>query len=397
MTTPRTEVLVVGSGIFGATTALALRRRGYKVAVLDPGPLPRPLAASTDITKVVRLEYGSDDFYMTLAEQAREGWLRWNQEWPEPLYHEVGLTMLTRQPMSPGGFEYESYHRLQARGYAVERLNPTEIGNRFPAWNAGLYADGYFNSHSGYAESGRVVAQLINIAADEGVVFHTGQTAEHLLQQRERVTGVQTREGERFQAGHVVIAAGAWTPLLVPDLASRLRSVAQPVFHLKPDSPSLFEPPHFTVFSADVSQTGWYGFPLHPRAGVIKITHHGPGQARHPDAGRDVAQKEIDCLREFVSQTFPALAQAPIVASHLCLYCDTPDGHFWIDNHPHQPGLTVAAGGSGHAFKFAPILGDLVADVVEQRPNPALDRFRWRKLPPATVIEEETRFSGNPA
>src|SRR5437868_15047781 len=92
------NVLVVGAGIFGITTALEMKARGYHVAVLDPGPLPHPLAASTDISKVVRMEYGADDTYMEMAEQAYDGWLQWNAELGETLFHNVGVLVLTRTP-----------------------------------------------------------------------------------------------------------------------------------------------------------------------------------------------------------------------------------------------------------------------------------------------------------
>src|SRR5207237_3624694 len=96
------DMLVVGAGIYGITTALELKARGYHVAVLDPGPLPHPLAASTDISKVVRMEYGADETYMAMVEQAYQGWLQWNEELGETLFHDVGILILTRAPMSPG-------------------------------------------------------------------------------------------------------------------------------------------------------------------------------------------------------------------------------------------------------------------------------------------------------
>ena len=390
--TTNNDMLIVGAGIFGVTAALTLRARGYTVTVLDPGPLPRPAAASTDISKVVRIEYGADQEYMTLAEQAREGWLRWNEEFGQPLYHEVGLAMATRAPLSPGDFEYESYQLLLKRGHQPERLNKSQIAKRFPAWNAEIYEDGYFNPRSGYAESGRVMQALLHRAGQAGVIFQTGQPVERLIEKNNRVNGVETRAGQRFEAGHVVMAAGAWTPYLVPELGPAMHAVGQPVFHLEPVDPSLFEPPHFCVFSADVSKTGWYGFPVHPREGVIKITHHGVGQPIHPDADRVVSQAQIRQLRHFLAETFPALVKAPLVKSHLCLYCDVLDGHFWIARHPHRSGLTVAAGGSGHAFKFGPVLGDLIGDAVEGKTNSFLERFRWRTLATDTVGEEATRY-----
>jgi len=137
------DILVVGAGIFGLTTALELKAHGYHVAVLDPGPLPHPLAASTDMSKVVRMEYGADETYMEMVEQAYQGWLQWNEELGETIFHNVGLIMFTSVPMSPGGFEYESFHLLRKRGHAPERLTDNAISRRFPAWKPGAFVDGY--------------------------------------------------------------------------------------------------------------------------------------------------------------------------------------------------------------------------------------------------------------
>lgn len=84
-------------------------------------------------------------------------------------------------------------------------------------------------------------------------------------------------------------------------------------------------------------------------------------------------------FREFLKTTFPSLAEAPLAGSRVCLYGDTFDGHFWIDHDPARPGVVVAAGDSGHAFKFTPVLGGLIADVVERKPNPWAARFAWRE------------------
>src|SRR3954470_20264417 len=109
------QIAIVGAGIFGVTAALALRRRGIAVSLFDPGPLPHPLAESTDISKVVRLDYGADELYMSLMESALSGFRRWNAAWGEPLFHEVGVTFLTRSAMAAGGFERESYELLLRR------------------------------------------------------------------------------------------------------------------------------------------------------------------------------------------------------------------------------------------------------------------------------------------
>jgi len=390
------DVLIVGSGAFGVAAALELRQRGHRVSLLDGGPVPHPLAASTDIAKVIRVEHANDEEYTALAELARERWLRWNSElFDKPLYHDIGLMKLTRGPMLPGNYEYENYRSLTARGYHLERLTQEDIARRFPAWNAELFVDGYINPRGGYVESGLVIEQLVKRAVAAGVVLHENQTVFGLESVGRRATGVRTREGEVFHAGEVLVAAGAWTPVLLPELSSSMRPIGQPIFHVAPPNAEIFTPPLFYVFSADSARTGWYGFPLHPRANVVKIAHHGTGWPVDPlhDARR-VPATYVERFRAFLADAFPPLAHAEIVHCRSCLYCDTPDEHFWIARHPDRPGLTVAAGDSGHGFKFVPVLGGLIADAVEGVPNRRLDRFRWRSFSQETVGAEASRHRG---
>jgi glycine/D-amino acid oxidase-like deaminating enzyme len=389
------DILIVGAGICGAAAAVELRERGYNVALIDPGPLPHPLASSTDISKAVRMEYGKDEAYMELGERSREGWLRWNEEFADELYHEIGMAFLTRAPMAPDGFEYESYQLLLKRGHKPERMTSADIAQRFPAWNSDLYVDGFYDAHAGYAESGRVVEALIRKAEQIGVALYAGQQVEMLIRNGDRVIGVYTRQNQYFYADEIVIAAGAWTPVLVPELAPVMRAVGHPVFHLKLDDPKWFEPPYFSVFAADIANTGWYGFPQHPLKGVLKIANHGIGQRLHPaDDPRVVTETDEQNFRAFLKSTFPSIADAPIVYTRRCLYCDTVDEHFWVDRAPTRQGLTVAAGDSGHGFKFAPLWGDWIADAVEAKPNKHLDKFRWRSFAADSTGQEAARYHG---
>jgi glycine/D-amino acid oxidase-like deaminating enzyme len=176
-----------------------------------------------------------------------------------------------------------------------------------------------------------------------------------------------------------------------------MRSVGQPVFHLQLDAETadLFTPPNFVVYTADINNTGWYGFPLHPHENILKIANHGPGQELHPaNDERVVTTADEQALRAFLASTFPAIQNAPIVYTRRCLYCDTLDEHLWIDGHPDIEGLTVSAGGSGHGFKFAPILGQMAADALEAKPNPWLPKFRWRTLTSTTTGQEAARHHG---
>ena len=166
---------------------------------------------------------------------------------------------------------------------------------------------------------------------------------------------------DELDADLIVACNGAWLPLLVPELAPHLRAVGQPVFHLRPEphDRSLFEAARFPVFGADISRTGYYGFPI-TADGVVKIANHGAGTPLAPGAPRpELTADHEHSLRTMLADSFPALATAPIVQRRLCVYCDTADGNFWIARHPARTNLVVATGGSGHAFKFAPVLGEL--------------------------------------
>ena len=116
-------VIVVGAGINGITAAIELKKRGHKVILVDPGPLPHPLAASTDISKAVRTAYGADEEYAALAERSIPLWREWNREFGAELYHEVGFLFLRQQRMQPGDFEFESLRVLEQRGRKVERID----------------------------------------------------------------------------------------------------------------------------------------------------------------------------------------------------------------------------------------------------------------------------------
>ena len=372
------KVIVVGAGINGVTTAIELRKRGQEVVLVDPGPLPHPLAASTDISKAVRAAYGADEEYTELAERSIERWRKWNREFGTRLYHEVGVMFVRRQEMKPGDFEHESFKTLEKRGHKVERMNAPQLWKRFPAWNPELYGDGVLEIEAGYAESGRAVAMLIQRAKSAGVKLCEGATFSQLNERDNRVSGIALNDGQQIAGDFVVMAVGAWTPYVLPFTKKFFHATGQPVFHLKPSKPELFASERFPVFGADITTTGYYGFPIN-RDGVLKIANHGTGREMSPDSPeRVVTSDDKNNLRKFLASTFPSLTDAPIVNTRVCMYCDTHDGHFWIARDPEREGLVVAAGDSGHGFKFAPVLGEIIADAVEGKDNPLLDKFRWR-------------------
>ncbi len=263
--------------------------------------------------------------------------------------------------MVPGGFEHDSFAMLTGRGHPLERVDAEAIAARFPAYRPGALVDGYVNPRGGWAESGAVVAALAAEARAVGVTII------------ERAIG----RLDEIDAGLTIVCAGSWVRSLLPELATSVRAIGQPVFHLRPARPELFTAERFPVFGADIARTGYYGFPI-THDGIVKIANHGTGTPVDSDLDRVVSAAQEAHLRAFLADTFPALAEAPIVATRLCVYGDTLDGHFWIAPHPARPGLVVATGGSGHAFKFAPVLGALIADIALGVPHPLAAKFCWR-------------------
>jgi glycine/D-amino acid oxidase-like deaminating enzyme len=293
--------------------------------------------------------------------------------------------------MAAGSFEHESFRVLREHGHTPERVGSAALADRFPAWNAHAYADGYFNPRAGWVESGMVVERLLECADAAGVERRVARVT-GLLEKGSRVAGVRAVVGaeteERVAAEHVVVCAGAWAPSLLPWLADRVRSVAQPVLYFGVADPDAYRSPRFPPWAADIAGSGWYGFPALPD-GRLKIGHHGPGAAAHPDTRGDAPSEHVARARAFLRESIPALADAPLVGGRVCMYCDTFDGDFLIDGDPDRTGLVVAGGGSGHGFKFAPVLGGLVADAVEGRANRWSVRFRWRDA--GVARKEEAR------
>ncbi len=387
--------LIIGAGIFGITTAIELRKRNYSVAIINPGKIPHPLAASTDISKIIRMEYGTDTEYMDMALESMEKWWEWNDLFNEKIYHETGFILATSEPMNEQQRPYEnaSYNNLIKKGFNPDRLNEKYFRTRFPAFNPAYFTDGFFHKKAGFAESGRAVGLLAKYARQLGVNIFEGQTAEEIIIKNEKAEGVKTKEGKYFTARNIIVCAGNFTPYLILGLKEHMEITGHPVFHIKPRYPELFTPPNFAVFAADISNSGWYGFPFLPKEKVVKIANHGVGLKLHPEKDeRVVYESDKTNLRNFLQKAFPTLADDPIVYTRRCCYTDTKDGHFWIDRHPEINNLTIGSGGSGHGFKMGPVVGDMIATVAEGGSHKWSRRYRWRELDANTVQAEEARF-----
>ena len=236
------KIVIVGAGINGVTAAIALKKRGHNVTLIDPGPLPQPLAASTDISKAVRSTYGSDEDYTVMAERSVELWRQWNQEFGVELYHETGMMFVRREPMQPGDFEYESLTVADRREGRLSRLDQRTIEEKFPAWIGTHYLDGVMEREAGYVESGLAVSTLAHHAREIGIELFENSRFAQLAQNGNTVTGVVLADGTTISADKVLMTTGAWTPYLLPFTKGFFRATGHAVFHFKPLDLRLFVP-----------------------------------------------------------------------------------------------------------------------------------------------------------
>src|SRR5947207_14065535 len=209
-----------------------------------------------------------------------------------------------QRPIQPGDVEYKRLTLLEQRGHRVERIDSRQLRERYPAWNSERYPDGFLDLEAGYAESGRVVAALIQWAKSLGVELRENAKFRDLDEAGDRIKGIVVEDGEKIASAAVVMAVGAWMPYALPFTRNFLRASGQQVFHLKPKQPVLFTPERFPIFGADISTTGYYGFPLN-RHGVVKLANHGPGPEMSQDSPeRVVTQEEENKMRHYLSDSF---------------------------------------------------------------------------------------------
>jgi len=176
---------------------------------------------------------------------------------------------------------------------------------------------------------------------------------------------VETDRGA-YRAERLVIAAGAWIGSLVPALAGRVQAERQVLGWFQPLRPDLFTPARFPVFNLAVDEGRYYGFPVFGVPGFKIGRYHHRGERVDPDAmDREPNAADEDLLRAVAARYFPDAA-GPTMALRTCLFTNTPDEHFVLDLHPDHPRVVLASPCSGHGFKFAAVIGEILADLAER-------------------------------
>lgn len=297
----------------------------------------------------------------------------------------------------------------------VRRLTADEVGARLgpgAAGSAALRQSAYWNPAGGWAWSSGALERLYARLRALGVPLVAGAELSALVREGEgeggRVVGAVCADRREFRADKLVLALGAWTGahpalrgLLPPGLLVPTgQSVA--AVQLAPDEVATYAG---TPVNAALDGSGYYAFP--PTAdGVLKFALHSGGYTVPGDVPRTVlsadaaahaartgkgwiARRNLALMRDKLAEVFPALARRELKYTRMCYYSDTPDGDFVIDYA--EPGLLVASGGTGHAFKFLPVMGEIIHARLEDRLPGHLKR-KWRiQRPVLEVPSDEDR------
>jgi glycine/D-amino acid oxidase-like deaminating enzyme len=355
-TSPTTafDLLVVGGGAFGLGTAAEGARRGRRVAVVERGPLPNPVAASYGPSRKIRSTY-TEPHYAMLAREAMAGWRQIERETGAELYLAVGNLAYSALAEQPHLDDLEAVSRQI--GADIELLSTSMLRERFPqfrlATRAILERDAGFVRASACIEALRVVAE------------RAGAT---ILPEREIVAidldgarvEVRTATDERCSGERAVLAMGGWTKRLLPELGEVLTQTQQGIMYLA-SVPGPFQSPAMPAWGC--SDDGVYGFPAW-KSDPFKIAHHTQSPAvESPDFDRQTTPAGfVDDMRSFLRDHFGIDSDAAPLRAESCMYNLSPTGDFLIDFHPRDPRLLVATGGSGHGFKFGSVIGSAVMD-----------------------------------
>jgi sarcosine oxidase / L-pipecolate oxidase len=418
MPPPPSSILIVGSGVFGLSTAYSLSTNPLyahaTLTLIDRSPFPAPDSSSIDSSRIIRSDY-SDPAYAALAASAQHVW---RDASPgglgEGRYSESGLVLVA----DPARDAYvrdslENVMSLQEDGAVRELKSRREIDD-VVGTGGGSGEWGYVNWRSGWADAEAGMRWLRARVEGTGRVQFVCAEVSGLVQEGKRVVGVRLRNGSVKSAELVILAAGAWTGRLV-DLRGRATATGQVLVYLDLTAEEQQELGKMPVLLN--MSTGLFIIP--PRNRVLKVARHAygysnPTKIQHPDGSGELIEVSLprtavddpsqwvpregeDACRDALREMIPALGNRPFTKSRICWYSDTPRGDFLITYHPELEGLFLATGGSGHGYKFLPVIGDEIVNCIGgQCPAEFKQKWEWPRNPVENVVTEDGSRGGRP-
>ncbi|MDR7482489.1 MAG: N-methyl-L-tryptophan oxidase [Armatimonadota bacterium] len=352
------DVIVIGVGGMGSAAVYHLAARGARVLGLEQFDIPHDRGSSHGVNRIIRLAYFEDPAYVPLLRRAYALWHELQHRFGEPLLYITGGI----DAGLPGSVTIEGSLRSCALHHLPhEVLDAAALTRRYPGYRLAPEMVAVYQPDGGFVLSERAIVAHVLLAQAAGAEVHA----------RERVLGWETdglqvevrTERAVYRAGRLVITAGPWVGRLVPVLAPVAVPERQVLLWAQPRRPALFRLGAFPVFNLEAPEGRFYGFPVFGVPGFkIGRYHHRHEQVDPDTVGRDVTAADEAVVREGLRRYFPD-ADGPTMALKTCLFTNSPDEHFILDTLPGAPRVCVAAGFSGHGYKFCSVVGEIMADL----------------------------------
>jgi sarcosine oxidase len=363
------DVIVVGLGAMGSATTYQLAKRGAHVLGIDRHAPPHTLGSSHGGTRITRLAIGEGAHYTPLVKRSHEIWREIEYATGANLLCTNGGLIISSKENAAvthvKGFFQNTVDAARKYDVPHELLDAAEIRRRYPMLKVRDEEFGYFEPSAGFVRPESCVHAQLELAKKHEAVLHTGEIVQSFEPRPDGVR-VVTDKGS-YEAGRMILAAGAWAPeLLGPELASLFRIYRQVLYWFQPNNIGAYRPDRFPIFIWELpnSRQGIYGFPaIDGATGGMKIATEAFEIATDPHAAsREVSPAEIaEMYDRYVAPFFPDMSPV-CVKTAVCLYTVTPDFGFVIDQHPGSERVMVASPCSGHGFKHSAAIGEALAD-----------------------------------
>ena len=352
------DCIVIGVGGMGSSTLYNLAKRGRRVLGLEQFDIPHAEGSSHGVNRIIRLAYYEHPSYVPLLRRAYELWSEIESVTGEQLLYKTGSidTAPSGHEVFEGSLESCLLHDIPHRV-----LNHVQINEQFPGYQLPPGHMGLLQEDGGFVLSERSIVAYANAAMSAGAEIHA----------REVVTGWESDQGgvrvftdrSEYTAERLVITAGAWTSGMIPILDELAVPERQVLAWLQPLDGSLYTPEVFPVFNAYFDEGRYYGFPVFGIPGFKVGRYHHLEEVIDPDSEiKTVTCEDEAVLRSAVERYFPK-ANGTTMTLKTCMFTNTPDEHFIVDLLPGNTQVAVAAGFSGHGFKFASVIGEILADL----------------------------------
>lgn len=352
------DTIIIGAGGMGSATAYHLAKSGADVLVLEQFQRGHTFGSSHGETRIIRFFYDKP-FYTELMKTAYSEWRALESASGKSLLFITGSIGL-----GPKGNPYARAARqsLDAAGVESEWWDTTQLAERFPQFRSTNDMDILWQKDTGFLRAAECVLTHLQLSEQHGATVREATVVTGIDSQAD-VPTVRTEDGE-FRGKKIVVTAGAWAGTLLAELNLPLTVTKQQVCYYQPMDSDLFQPDRFPVFTEATADGEFiYGIPAFGKNG-LKMARHGRGQIVSPDTcDRTPDADYITHIDAYLQERIPEVGKA--THAEVCLYTETPDEDFIIDAHPHCPDVLIAAGFSGHGFKFCALVGRIMSELVQ--------------------------------